>query len=121
MTPRTTLPDIMAQVHMNSQRLWQNTKNLHKFRPDWVSALSGRSRHRILPLTKKPFATDRHRLRKNQFSPMQSHWVYQTHSRPGPCSGVVGQTTFYDFLVLFICFADFFLLFIFLFIVFLFV
>lgn len=32
MTPRTTLPDTMGQVHMNSQRLWQNTKDLYKFR-----------------------------------------------------------------------------------------
>lgn len=46
-----------------------------------------RSRHEVLPLTKKLSAIDNNWQRKNQFSPVEYHWVYIPHSRASPIYG----------------------------------
>lgn len=43
------------------------------------------------PLTKKLFAINTYREKKNQFSQMKFQWNYQPYSRAGPMPGVIGQ------------------------------
>jgi hypothetical protein len=47
MTPRKqNLPDTY-DTHMNSQRLGQHAKDLHRLKPERISALKGRSRYEV--------------------------------------------------------------------------
>ena len=47
-----------TDAYMSSKRTWQHTQDLHRCKPDWVSALRGGSGHGVPPLTKKLFAID---------------------------------------------------------------
>ena len=42
-----------TDAHVNSQRLWQDARGLHRFKPDGVPVLRGKSGHELPSLTKK--------------------------------------------------------------------
>ena len=54
----TGLPDTKGWINMNTQGLCQHTKDLHKFKPDKIPAVSRVSGHQVPLLTRKIFATD---------------------------------------------------------------
>ena len=62
-----------TDAHVDSQGLWEQAQDLHRFKPDSVPALRGEGGHRFPSYTKKPSAIDTHWQRKNQFSLMECH------------------------------------------------
>lgn len=61
-------PDITGLItHMSPQTRWQHTEDLHKFNSNKILPLSRESRHRIPPLSEKPFAIGSHWEGENQF------------------------------------------------------
>ena len=70
-------------------------------KPGGVPAPRGGRRPGALPLTEKLFATATSWQRKNQFSPMEDPWIYQSHSRQdagAPWSNWPRQTKLHAFL-----------------------
>lgn len=63
------LSDTAGCTHRNSQRPWQCSDSLHRFKSDRVPGLRGGRGHRVPPVTKKPPAVEVYSPRKNEASP----------------------------------------------------
>lgn len=72
-----------ADSSINSLRLWQNAQVLHKFKPDKPSVWR-RGRHKVSSTTHKLFAINTCWEMENQLFPVESPWVYQSHSTASP-------------------------------------
>lgn len=97
-------------THMNSS----DCESMNKACTSTGKAVShggGGSGHRVPPLSKKLSAiTDTHQQRENQFSPIESHWVYHipyTRTGPMPSSSYLTQNKLYIFCGLFVLFLNF--------------
>lgn len=74
-----------------TQRLWQQTQDRHKSKPDKVPARRRRIKHKAPSLAKKLFAVALCWEKGNHISLVEWHCVYQSHSRQASCPWVLSQ------------------------------
>lgn len=65
-----------TNAHVNSQRPREDAQGLHRFKPDGVPVMRGKSGQKPPSITKELSPVSIHLQRKNSFSPMDYYWVY---------------------------------------------
>lgn len=84
-TPRKQcLPDTTEGIHIKTYRDCGGTHMACTGKPDGVPALRGESGHRVPPRTKAVSTAYTCWERGSQFSPMETHCLYQPHSGQTP-------------------------------------
>lgn len=90
MTPRKQcFTNITGLICIWTQKMWQHSQDLLKFRPNKIPAPRGNG-NKIPPLPKWYLWLIHAGRGKNKFF-QQFHWVYQLHSKLGPYLWVLGQ------------------------------